>query len=86
MSNLQMVWTKHLKDQKKKQDFELALRNDTLVLGRLQEILEERFKDLEYQEMKMEDYHNPSWAYKQAHQNGYKAGLNFVKDLLKFLD
>lgn len=86
MSNLQMVWTRHLKDPKKKKDFEQYLRNDTLVLGRLQEILKERYKDLEYSEERDSDYDSPSWAYKQAHRNGYKTALNFVNDLLKFLD
>lgn len=86
MTKLRMIWTQHLKDQDKKDNFEQALRNDTLVLGRLQEILDIKIEELESQETKLEDYENPSWAAKQAHRNGYKAGLKFVEDLLSFLD
>ena len=86
MRKLYKVWTDNLKTEDEKERFEQALRNDTLVLGRLQEILDIKLTELESQETKFEDYKDPSWAYKQAHRNGYKSGLKFVEDLLSFLD
>lgn len=86
MRKLYKVWTDNLKDPDEKERFEQALRNDTLVLGRLQEILDIKLTELESQEIKLADYDSPSWAAKQAHRNGYKAGVKFVEDLLSFLD
>ena len=72
-----LVWTKNLKGQSKK-DFEIVLRNSTLVTSRLKEILQERRKTLE----KYQDYDSASWSHKQAHQNGRQEELDFLLSIL----
>jgi len=67
--SLSIEWTKHISDPKAKKDFEAAVRNSTLALGRLSDILKER--ESEAMKVKPRDYDNPSWAYKQADDNGY---------------
>lgn len=78
-------WTKHLKTEAERKEFEAAVRHDTLVLGRLAVILEEKLKNLDREELTSLNYENPSWAYKQAHINGIRSGLTTVRQLLSFL-
>jgi hypothetical protein len=78
MSNLPLVWTKHLKTKEEKTNFERLLRGSTTVNTRLQTILHEMA-----QVSKGTDYDSPSWAYRQADQNGYNRALS---DLLKLFD
>jgi len=79
-------WTKHLKDTQKKKDFEQALRHDTLVLGRLLELLREDLQSLENKETSSEAYECPSWAYKQADLNGAKRELKKIISLIDFIE
>lgn len=83
---LPLVWTKHLKGAKEKEDFESLLRNSTRVLTRLKEIIEEKENDLASSAMKLEDYESPSWAYKEAHRHGRQAELKALKDLIDFVN
>lgn len=85
MRGLPVEWSKHLKTEAERKNFEAAVRHDALVLGRLAEIIEEKLKTLDREEMLSSSYENPSWAYKQAHQNGNRAGLTQVLQLLAFL-
>lgn len=75
-------WTKDLNTPKEKEDFERSIQNSRPVLERLTELLIEREKNLDRSEMSSEGYDNPSWAYKQAHKNGFRAGLNICKRLI----
>lgn len=84
-SSLLTVWTKNIEKAEDKKKFEEALRNDTLILGRLREILQEKNKLAENQEISPKLFDDPNWAYKQAYINGYKQGMKQVDDLLKFL-
>lgn len=79
-SKIAVKWFKHLKGNDQK-DFEVTLRNSTLVLGRLREILQEDLRGLEKVEMSESSYENPSWAYNQAHINGRKAELTKLLQL-----
>lgn len=83
MKKLSLVWTKHLKTDEERREFEKTVRHDTLVLGRLEEIIQEKLSGLENREVSLDDYNNPSWAYKQAHMNGIRKGLTEILDLLK---
>lgn len=74
-------WTKHLKEDEKK-DFQAAVLNDRLVLGRLADIIEEKLQTIQRKELTASEYDTPSWAYRQAHLNGIKAGLTTIRDLL----
>ncbi len=77
-------WTRHLGPNDKTK-FEQALRNDTLVLGRLLAILEEEYAIYLKQEELESQFDNPNWQYKIAYRSGLKAYLQRVMTLLNFL-
>lgn len=83
-SNLPIVWTSDIKEPAKKSKMEMAVRNAAhdIVLIRLKEIIGQRIDRTGDIPLKLEEYDNPAWAYKQAHLNGYAAGLKFVYDLI----
>lgn len=83
---LPLVWTKHLKTAKEKENFESLLRNSTQVLSRLKQIIEERETDLAATQTKLEDYDSPSWAFKEAHRHGRQAELKTLKELIDFIN
>ena len=78
-------WTQHLKTEEQKERFLQALRNDTLVLGRLKDILEEDLESFNRKEVRSDSYDSPSWAFQQAHYNGVRQQLLALQDLLSFL-
>lgn len=78
-------WTQQLKSPEEKEKFLSALLNDTLVLGRLRDIIEEDIAALSRREVRSDSYDSPAWAYKQAHLNGVKQALYGLRDLLSFL-
>ena len=82
--NLPVVWTSDIKDPVKKKKFEQAVRNSAhdVVLRKLKDIIGQRIDRTGDIPLKLEEYDNPAWAYKQAHLNGYAAGLQFVYDLI----
>lgn len=82
---LPVAWTKHLKDPKKKKELEDTLRNATTALYRLRDVLEEKAEVEKLNDISIDTYDNPSWAYKQAHSNGMQAGIKYTLDLLNFL-
>jgi len=83
---LSIEWTKHLQnDTAAKEQLELAVRNSTVAINRLLEILEEKKKNLDKSETSIFEYENPSWGYKQAHVNGKKASLDEIITLLQFI-
>lgn len=84
MGKLPLIWTKHLK-QEKREDFEKLLRNSSIVLSRLKEILLEKEASLTTQEMSTECYKDSGWPYLQAHLNGRKAEIKELKALLDFI-
>lgn len=79
---LSLEWSKHLKTEAERKDFEATVRTDTIVLGRLAEILEEKLSGLQSREASPLEYDSPSWAYKQAHLNGYRQGLTTILKLI----
>jgi len=79
------VWTKHLGKPEEKERFEKVLRNSTIVLSRLLEILEEEENLLDNQETSPSQFDNPSWAHKQAFRLGEKSRIKKLKDLLGFI-
>ena len=84
-SKVALRWTQHLKTEEQKERFLQALRNDTLVLGRLKEVIEEDLAALSRREVRTDSYESPSWAFQQAHYNGVKQQLLALRDLLSFL-
>lgn len=78
---MKSVWTAHLNDEGEKKKFEEALRNSTLILDRLSEML---YNDIKKE--KREDYNIPSWPYFQADQNGHNRAIQKYIDLITLTD
>ena len=79
-------WLKKSKNDKEKADFEQLLRNSTITLSKLQELIIEKQDTTYTRERAVTTYDSPGWEYKQAHINGYLEGLDYVLNLLKFLN
>lgn len=79
---LSTEWSKHLKTEAERKEFSSVVLNDRLVLGRLAEIIDEKLAGLQSRETSLTEYDSPSWAYRQAHMNGIKAGLTAIRNLL----
>lgn len=75
-------WTKNLKTQEEKTNFEHMLRSSKTVLGRLQELLQEREEGLDRSETDMKVYDLPNWESRQAHKNGFRQCLHIVNKLI----
>lgn len=75
------IWTRGL-EGKLKDDFIQALKHDTLVLGRLDEIIDIWLAELAHSEGSHSDYDNPSWAYKTADRIGRRRTLLGIKELI----
>lgn len=80
-TNIPEIWTRGLPDKNKEQ-FIQALIHDTLILGRLDEILDQYLTELDRSEGSQADYDNPSWAYKTADRIGRRRSLMAVKELI----
>ncbi len=76
------VWTKNLKTQEEKDNFNNQLLGARPVLERLQELLNEKEVELDRSERRLSAYETPNWAYIQAHKNGCASMLQSVKELI----
>ena len=83
---LNLVWSRNIKDQKKKQEFEKTILASVTMRERLLEILSEEEKQLDTVASSIKDFENPSWAYKQAFILGDKARIKKLRDLLELKD
>lgn len=84
MKPLSTAWSKHLKDKSKKSDLESAIRNSTVALSRLKDLLREEDAALSNLQISQPD-NDASWAFKQAHVSGERLRIRKVLDLLSFL-
>lgn len=85
MRQLSVEWFKGVPEDRRK-DFETALRNSTLALGRLYDLLGEWEEELDRAEIKITDYDTPNWSEKAAHRNGDRSRIRKLRDLLSFLN
>lgn len=76
---VKLAWISHIQDLQEREKFKRDLLARQDIWDKLRSILEAK---LEGTEMHFRDYDNPSWAYKQAHANGYRDALLEVYDLL----
>jgi hypothetical protein len=81
---LSTAWSKHLKDKSKKSDLESAIRNSTVALYRLKDLLREEDAALSNLQISQPD-NDASWAFRQAHLSGERLRIRKVLDLLSFL-
>ena len=76
------VWTKNLRTEEEKDNFNNQLLGARPVLERLTELLNEKEVELDRSERSVKAYDNPNWAYLQAHKNGCASMLQSVKELI----
>lgn len=77
-------WTKHLRDEAERLQFEKTIKASRTALDRLAQILREELEVLNNQEASLTDYDSAAWSHKQAHRNGQRAFAKTVLDLLTF--
>lgn len=75
-------WTSHLKDQEERDRFQRLVLSAKPVLERLSELLDERNKAIDVIETGVEKYKQPGWDAIQAHYNGEKATIKYIKKLI----
>lgn len=76
------AWTKHISDEKQKEQFKNEILGSKRVLERLSVLVDQLDYGLAEEEISPKAYDNPNWAYRQAHANGVKAALRKIKTLL----
>lgn len=81
---MNLEWTKHLSNEKDKKDFEENLKRNTLIVGRLREILHNRLGQLDRADFSESDFEQPNWSEKQAKRIGKRAAYHEILELLDF--
>ena len=76
-------WTKHIRDEKEKEEFLLILQNSSTVINRLRDILVEELTGINNSECSISDFEDASWSHKQAYRNGERARIKKLLDLLQ---
>lgn len=74
--------TGHLKDPEEKSRFETQAYNAKNVLDRLKELMIQKEATLDRQESNIEVYNMPNWSHRQAHKNGQRSSLAWLKQLV----
>lgn len=80
MSELSLEWTAGM-DPEQKERFVLVLRNNSLLVDRINAILDQWDREIEKTEFSIKDYDTPNWDVKQAHRNGDRGRIKKLKDL-----
>lgn len=81
---ISLEWTKHLKTEKEREEFELLLSSSRQVLGRLYDLLEEKEASLTKEEVSPDNY-DAGYPFRQAHQNGRRHEIMKLLKLLEFI-
>lgn len=81
---LPLEWLKSLHTDKERQDFEEVLRNSTMVVDRLIELLDEWDAELTNKDLKETDFDTPNWEVKQAARIGDRRRIKKLRDLFSF--
>ncbi len=76
------AWTKHLKTEEEKEQFQRQLIGAKPVLNRLAALLKEKEADLDRSDKSLASYDNPNWSYRQAHKNGYSSSVSNTLNLI----
>lgn len=77
---MNLKWLDHLKDPKEREDFKKYVLNSRPVLDKLSKIVYNM--SIERGKVSESDYDSASWAYKQAHKNGFNEALEKIQSLL----
>jgi len=73
-SKFQLVWFTGLGD-KQKESLDNLLNNNSMLLGRLVEILKERREMLLSKEVSEKHFSDPEWAIRQAYYSGQRKSI-----------
>lgn len=76
------AWTKHLKTDEEKERFKNSVLGSRTVLSRLKELVKEIEDEQDKIERDVRIYDTPSWAYRQAHLNGFKDCLSKINKII----
>ncbi len=79
---MNIYWTKNLRTPEEKEKFQNSVLGSKLVLERLVQILNEEEAELDRSEASTSQYDSPSWSSLQAHRNGDRSRLRWMKALL----
>lgn len=79
---MKTIWTSHLKDQPEVDRFKQVVKNSKSTLDRQTQIIDSRINAINSIEMGVDIYTKPGWDALQAHYNGEKAALTWVKRLI----
>lgn len=71
-------WTKHIRDQKDREDFVRDVRGSKRILDHLKGLLVEKERALDRSEMDPKVFDQPNWSHNQAYKNGYRAALTYL--------
>lgn len=86
MKPLPIMWTAHKSNYgAEKGELEQAIRNSTVALTRMLEIVEKKIQEVDDIEISDQFYNQEGWAYAQAYLNGKKHAYTDLKKLLSFL-
>jgi hypothetical protein len=75
-------WTSHLKTPEEKERFRNSVLGSKAVLARLQDIIKEIETEQDQIERDVRVYDTPSWAYRQAHLNGFRDCLSKINKVI----
>lgn len=78
-------WLQNKRSTDDKEKFKELLLADTVILGRLYEIIEEYEKELDQGEFSIEEYMNPAFPYLKADRIGERRAYRKLKQLLSFV-
>lgn len=79
-------WLQNKRSMDDKEKFKQLLLADTVILGRLYEIIEEYEKELDQGEFSTEEYMNPAFPYLKADRIGERRAYRKLKQLLSFIN
>jgi len=75
-------WTQHLKDPEEKAKWEKEIHSAKRVLDHIKYMVDKKEKFLDRQELNIEVYNMPNWSHRQAHKNGQRSSLDWLKTLV----
>jgi hypothetical protein len=78
-----LEWTKHLRDEKEKLNFQRTVRSAIQVLDRVRDIFKAKVDSLERLELSPKSFETKNWELRQAYNLGYRA---CAQDLYTLVD
>ena len=80
---LSSIWTIGV-EEGRKEEYVQTILNSTIVIDRLNKIVDDYLEQLEQDELNEDHFNNPEWAVRQAHILGRKRELRRLKTIIAF--